>query len=754
MANEYPYPNPFEILRYILLSVDLKRSNKLIDELSAKKIYDPRDLDDLLHHSFLKQIQKWIGSELACLALKHISAFYKEYLIEVVGKVSADGSSREKTLELLTQSIFKYHMSEFIKELNAKALGPSPMTWFSDTVSTIGVLFEWLEDNVPNWCKHLSSFKKERKDMINNWKKGKDLPSFQSIGLLDIQDHPAQFDQIEVDWKKIKFLILVARVIDYTKKSRLGKQLVDDIRIDLWGGYQRLHFAETLAAHQQSIQINERTNLHLIAKLQQELRLTVKKSDPEIYRNHIDQVKEQIRSSKELESTEYWVLWHDARWHVFNGLIDKANQLYKSALEGALFRSGDNQRAIIEEALVIAASVNKPDRVFLKKLKWMQINLGYDIPSITDKEPSQKVEDTIEDWEVDIWRSNLQRKFPRTGLFPGVIYDMDGTIQGPLIDTGLNKLKPDLRYPNRKIKVGDTWKRSMPQLVWFARNGEVDICTRLIEKGANVNVSSDVGDTPIMMALSAMSVTDHSFKPPNTQLYDLFCHQNISSENINLRTQKKRLIAIILAVETGRQDVVSQVLKMGADPNKRGQSDEQTALNLCLKYIGIIKNPQLFKRNQMEIPLTPEVIDSARRETAGFFGHTQNDYKKIMEHQRKNPRFLCWQSYFNDQWIEAICNHMKLPEMRAIAKLLIDAGSDVNAEHKSPLKGYTPLMLAAELDERELFDAMLVAGGDVFKFCNDPRDGSQRTLRHIAQEFGSEKVMQTLDYISIHINKI
>jgi ankyrin repeat protein len=88
--------------------------------------------------------------------------------------------------------------------------------------------------------------------------------------------------------------------------------------------------------------------------------------------------------------------------------------------------------------------------------------------------------------------------------------------------------------------------------------------------------------------------------------------------------------------------------------------------------------------------------------------------------------------------------------MREIATLLISYGADVNAEHLSPLKGYTPLMLAAELDEKKIFDTMLVAGGDINKKYIDPRTGREISLLDIANNFNSKNVLLSLDDISTY----
>lgn len=48
MPADYPYPTPFEMLRYLLRSFDLKlpeKDKKRLDDMVAKRIYDPREFN-------------------------------------------------------------------------------------------------------------------------------------------------------------------------------------------------------------------------------------------------------------------------------------------------------------------------------------------------------------------------------------------------------------------------------------------------------------------------------------------------------------------------------------------------------------------------------------------------------------------------------------------------------------------------------------------------------------------------------------
>jgi ankyrin repeat protein len=483
------------------------------------------------------------------------------------------------------------------------------------------------------------------------------------------------------------------------------------------------------------------SNIHLIGKLQKALNPNAIKTDISGHQETIKQVRTIIQTSSNLHSAEYWIDWSDARWHIFSGELAKANQLYKKSFDKASFVAGNNLKYIIKEALVVAANQSKADIVFLKQLKWALINFGYDILSASVSKPSNTVSDTIESWEIEQWKNAFFQVFPKEGLYPDTDFDFKGDAIGPLIVTNPENIKPDYRNPDRTIKVGDTWKRPMPQIVWFSHNENIEICKRLIEKGADINVKSEVGDTPILIALEALNLTEVPYRSLNNELYKLISRERHDPETINTRTQKKRLLPIISAVQTSQLEIVDKILSMGADPNGRGRTDEQTALNVCLKLIGILKNPELSKIEQLNIPTTPEALDSIRRYSQGAFGFSLEDQKKNLEQMESSALYQQIRERYFDLMYQRICENMNLAEMRRVASLLIKAGADANAEHSSPIKGYTPLMLAAELDEVDLFEIMLVHGGDTAKTYVDPKSGRDVSINEIASYFDSRDIL-------------
>ena len=751
MPAEYPYPNPFEILRYVLRSFDLKQSNKRLDELAAKKIYDPRELEFAIEQYFTKIAEKYMGRTAAKLISNAITTYFEEYLQKIAGKIAADGVSRTSTLELLIKTSIKYHLVDLVKKLHNDVGGPHPSFWFATEKSSVGALFEWIQVHESNWASQLAGCSKERRDMISAWMRGKELPSAQSILLLSA---PCDTQKPDYIGAVVEPLIFISRAIDFIKQEPLGMLLLEESRLSMWGADNNESLHSGMRAIQTKISGTNKPLLISINKIRNGLMRTVEKSEPDEYKSIISQARTLTQQSEHLDTTTYCIDWHDARWHVFSGNLKRANDLYKSAFENALFLAGDNQKLIIEEAIVVAANQPTPDGVFLKKLKWSLINFGYDIPSISDKRPSQKISDSIEDWEIDLWKSSFNIIFPKSGLFSGVDYSSLQHNAGPLITSDSTEISPDYRYPNRTIKIGETWQRSMPQLVWFAMKENVEICRNLIERGADVNVQSDVGDTPILLAIEALNATAVPWRSLNNELFNLISKEQHTAKIINTRCQKKRNLPLISAVRTGRPEIVEKILEMGADPNARGLTDEQTALNECIKLIGVIKNHDLFLIHQRSMPVTPEALDAVRRHSSGLSGFTLNHQNQFIEQSYFDPRFKDFTNTYMELFSKRILENVSIESMRNIARQLIASGADVNAAHASPVKGYTPMMLAAELDERMIFEFMLVSGGDIKKTYINPNNRKSVSIHEIANFFQSHNVLNVLEDISPYISGI
>lgn len=753
MDNKYdfPYPTPFEVIRVIVNALDIKHSNKYLDERAYDRKYDPRELKEALTNCIYHPLEKYIGLRSNAPLTQLIEVAFSDY-IKMAGTLSACGILRSEFMPILLSGFVKEHLETLALSIYRDFGGPHPSTLFSNDTSAVATSLQWISNNEKGWEDYLSNLDKEQKDRISAWSRNIDLPSSQSIQLLQQNYNGPRPEQ--VDWQRVRILLFSARVIDWLKRENGFKLVVDEIRLSLWGCMSNFDMGRKISVLQTSARSSIGSLIDNFATIQLELRRAVPKEDPQKFKDLLLSTRDQLSNTLQYEPNKYWLDWHEARWHVFAGDLVQANSLYKVAFEDALFRSGENQKHIIEEALVVAASLDTPDRVFLKHLKWSLIQFGYDIASVTTTQSSNKFSDNIEDWEINLWKAGFKSKFPLVGLFPGVELNAKTPKIGPLLFTDLTSIKPDYRNPNRQIKIGDTWKKTTPQLVWFIDTENYEVCEKLLAKGSSVNVSSESGDTPILIALEALNVTELPYRSLDDRFFWLISSYSHLPNIINGRTQKKRLLPIISAVESGRLDIVQKVLELGGDPNGRGETDEQTALNVCLKRIGFLKNPERAKREQQSMPINDKVLDSIRRHSPGMAGFSLDDQAHYLSHLNKNIQYKKVERLVMDQFYKRIEEKMNINTMRSIARLLIESNADTNAEHISPLRGYTPLMLAAELDEDELFNLMLTHGGNPRKAYTDIRSNSKVSCFEIAESFNSQKVRMILSditpYLSTH----
>ncbi|NVK41177.1 MAG: ankyrin repeat domain-containing protein [Oceanospirillaceae bacterium] len=740
----FPYPTFIELIRAFAGALDIKYSRKELDDKAYDRLVEPRNVRALVKASIDEPLNKCIGRPGAELVSGAFASMLDDYAT-LVGQVPADGLERGDMLPLLLNGFFKPHLVNLLNYVQDQVGGPTLVTFLVADSNAVDTVLEWAGKQEPDWQNYWQGLDKEQRDRLSAWRRlGGDIPSSQSIQLLP--EACKNGVDAKIDWDRLRLLLLIARGIEALKRNPLLDDFLDNVRLSLWGANAPFDLPASIKALQERQRERVSCCIEDIAKLRHELNPTVSKRDglQAQLRQSLDRSRQALSAIESGYSRQYWVDWYEARWQLLSGDLEEANRFYRQAFEDCMFRAGDNQKWIIYEALVVAAAQANPDKVFLKHLKNACTAFGYDIPSVSDETPSNKFADTVEPWEIEQWKAQFYRLFPREGFFPGCAVSLSPLRYGPLVVLEPEVSAPNLTSPNKKISVGETWQKTTRQLIQSIEQEDFEAVKALLEAGATVNCFSDADDTPVILALQALNVTNAPFASLDQRFFDLISQYDHRPETINKRTQKKRLLPIILAVESGRPDIVERVLSLGADPNVRGETDEQTALNVCLKYIGYVKQPEKYIRDHQEIDLSAEALDSVRRHTGGAYGHTLEDQRRAIERLNSDPRFTKIRTKGLELLRDRLVKYMPLESMRQIAQMLIDAGADVNAEHRSPLPGYTPLMLAAELDERKLFEHMLVKGGDPGKSYAEPRTGRPIDCWEIARYFNARGVSAVL----------
>lgn len=722
------YPNFIEIIKFTALMFDLQPTcKKELDDLEDNVVVDPHKFNSLFDVGIKERFEHLVGKDIGGQLSNKFRLVLDDY-INLVSKVDVSGLRREQVISPLVECFLIDHVLSIFDLPFMSLLKVTPSLILTCEINAVAGILEWLSKTTPQSIKAMT---KEDKDLVLAWRKGQYIPSSSSLSRL-------------VDNDLHRTLILIACALERLKKSENGKAFVVSTRGRLQG-IKPKEIPFLVAAFNLQSHLKQKLDKfgRDIGMVQGKLRRTkIKKLQDKIDTDLSLKHLEKGYSSDELPNNSYFVHHHRARWHVYCGNLDQANVEYGKAIDLAALMAGEEQRDILKEAKAVAACLNRPDKLLLKKIRWIEQTFRYDIESVERAEPSNKFTDTIESWELDLWKQSFYRLFPKEGFYPGHDYPEIILRTGFISMTDeYSRIKIDLKAPNKKVWLGLDKQKKTHQLIWFTDKGDLDSVKSLLEAGASVNVKSDVDETPLIFALQAMNLSEQ-FGPIDDSIFRLVSNHPHKAETINSRTQKKRMTVLSLAVRSGKLWVVQKVLSMGADVHQLSESDRQTALNLAMKSIVILKDIEKVIKVQREPDDSDIAVDSFRRETGGMFGSDLETNRKIRD-ELLNKYNLYGDSHML-QWHENLKEHSSVRELVDIARELIFAGSDPNAEHETPLKGYTPLMLAAENDEKELFELMIQYGGDASKSYINPRNGNLVTLEQIAMAFRSNDVLAYL----------
>ena len=733
-TQKTPYFLPAEVVRAIARALDSKNNSELLDNKCQDLYLNKNELDQLINTHIYKviekvELKKSVENELKTL----IAQMFDDYL-KVVANYGLSERHRDEIGPWVVEAFFCPHLINIVSFLGIRTR-PFEKTDYIELMTnnstSLELAFKIIERRVKDWNTFYADLPQGDKDKITAWRRGDDIPSQTSLmSILNTQNAP----------KNVLVFLLTARAIDYFKKQNDYELLTQYFKSPVSFEALMVQFEDLMSA------LYERDMQYVNT----------------LYQNKDEQYFDR--------PSTIIVKLLDLSLNSFSkDEIKQAKECFVEAFELSLYRSGRLCNHIIEVGFVIASWQESPDMNLISKLKSVQNLYGYTLPTIVTEDAKRKKENLVEDWEINMWRSNAQKVFNDFKVELPEKYQVSSAILPVYLDA--KELELDLKKPNKKVKLNDNSKlhrdknkkkQITTQLIWNTLLEDLDAVNKLLQAGTDINILSDNNESALLVALQHMNLIE--INEPDDSFYQALKDLSYTPKTINAMTSKKHLLPLLSAVQTGQLEVVEHIVKLGADVNKKGGGSHLDALTTCLFLIGTIKNSKLSNNHFSMIAQDPRTaikrmsdfdFSAFVRETQGSLGFNRQQVTNHLAQMMKSSdamallREVC---AVVEQQTQVNYELIDLGEMRKIAKLLIDKGANPSSRYNwHGIDGYTPFLLACELNEADLVSHILdnATKGSKDDIINtayrDRRDGQAVGYERVCKYFKADDVLEVID---------
>lgn len=725
-----PYPRMGECYRTLALAFDTKASNRDVDRLAREGDYDWSLLPKLSEELIVTPLRKYVEPAFADLVGQWLDQMHGTYR-NLVSIVTLDSLNRKDVLPLLISHYFALHALGLVFGIKKGFGGPELALLLEPGKNPIAVVLEWLDHGEEL---HLAKVAfpgtalTERSDyeMVRKWAKGTDLPKLTSIKkFADAVEKSGSASKEKT--LNLRRWLVVARALAYLEKESprpFRGAMLRHLHMGMPGFDIQLVLSMAVIYSGEKYSTLKMPALTLYEELK---RTTPKKLGDQGKTKIAIEELERLSQDKEPEgNTRFHIEWMKGRWHALSSQFEEALLHYEKATDLGSYRAGEMLKPILEEALVLAAHLRR--KPSLNRLKNRAVAAGL------YADPQGEV--VIEDWEIDQISQQFHQLFPEQGRFEeakGI--EEKGPQLGFLAydEEDFQGLKPDFGKPDRvrTVRFLDGQVRRWSQLQLFASFGRVEEVTALLQRGASVDQTDEAGASALLCAIQYATQTG------NRQVLDLLLQEKHDKVTLSRITAKKQLTPLHCAIDCGEPDVVEELLKMGAIPDRRGNIVDQTPLYYVMETYGSVRFPAKLYRFLYDSLaadhdlVKQEVMRRYNVISAGVFGDGRGIAAMMETPQHKEV----FENLVAAMVKERVSRH-SAPKLIRIAELLLESGANPNAPHSYPAPGRTPLMLAAENNSGWAFDLMMRYGGDPYR-----QDAAGLDCTKIAMGFRAAEVV-------------
>ena len=733
-TKKTPYFLPAEIVRAIARAIDSKNDSESLDNKCHDLYLSKNELDQLINIHIYKviervELKKSVENELKAL----VAQIFDDYL-KVVATYNLSERNRDDIGPWILEAFFCPHLINIVSLLGIRTKPFKKSDYIelmTDNSAGLETVFKIVEKRFIGWNAFYAGLPKNDKDKITAWRRGDDLPSYgRLLSIFNTQNAS----------KNVLVFLLTARAIEYFKRSH---------EYDIFNQY-----IEQPRSSDSSMVLFEEAILALETRDTDYVHRLFEKNDNK-FRNSISAIIMEL-------------LAYSVASFAKNDL-EQAKKRFIDAFDLSLYRSGHICEKVIEVGFVIASWQETPDMTLISKLKSVQNLYGYTLPTIVTEDTKRKKENLVEDWEINMWRSNAQRVFNEFKVELPEKYQVSSAILP--IHLNAKELALDLKKPNKKVKLNDNSKlhrdknkkkQVTTQLIWNTLLEDLNAVNKLLQAGADINILSDNNESALLIALQYMNLTE--LHEPDDSFYKVLKDLEYAPKTINAVTAKKHLFTLLSAVQTGRLEVVEHILSLGVDVSQKGGSGHVDALTMCISLIGTIKNSKQLLNQFSMMTKDPEKaiarmsdyeFSAFIRETQGSLGLNRQEVTSYLIQSMKSSDEMAILKELSEVFKEhsqANYELFDLREMRKIAKLLIDEGANPSSKYDwHGIDGYTPFLLACELNEAELDSHVLDNATEDSKdeiinmVYRDRRYGKAVGYEKICKHFKADNVLEVID---------
>lgn len=412
-----PYPRLGECYRLLAKALDTKASNRHVDQLARQGDFDWQLLASLRDELLEAPLSSRSNAQFARFVASAVETLQESY-VQLIKTIALDALTREQALPVLAEHFLAPYLGSFLLQMH-KAIPSPPLAQLLDEQHhPVDVTLAWLEHELeiaPNHLGHqlypdACGENKNGREAIRRWRQGEQLPELQSIALLH-QKLQTQFPTRPLLLRAFTEWLIVVRALavfesaasDYVRlRHCVLQQVLSDIPIiDIGVMLSRLNIQA--AEHKREL---VESGLLLF----EQLKRTTEKSlgDQARTRYALDQFRLLLGHHDPDAISTYFLEWLEGRWHVLAGQLETALLHFETAADLALYRSGQTQKDILREALLLAAYLGK--RPLYKRLKHRALAMG--LSYLPGWEESVAFDD-----ELSLIRDNFTVKFPERGRF-------------------------------------------------------------------------------------------------------------------------------------------------------------------------------------------------------------------------------------------------------------------------------------------------------------------------------------------------